>query len=306
MEVLMRIAIHDSEQDSMRNKTFPNFAIMKIAAYHKQRGDSVEWFDKEKRYDKVYSSKCFDFTPINPHLPPDTIKGGTGYGLFGKLPAKIDVCKPDYSIYPACDYAIGFITRGCPNSCDFCTVPRKEGGIQPCGNWQMLVRSDTNKLLLLDNNILASDYGIRQLAELADSDYSVDLNQGMDICRISEDIVQILAKMKWIRFIRFSCDNDSKLPYFGFMAELFLKYGISLSRVFIYVLVRENLESADFRVQSLHRICKSFNIFAQAERNIGVVPSKAQLEFTQRYVYSRKYKKETWSQYCERTNFYGG
>lgn len=34
---------------------------------------------------------------------------------------------PDYSIYPECDYAIGYITRGCPNHCPWCVVPAKEG-----------------------------------------------------------------------------------------------------------------------------------------------------------------------------------
>lgn len=41
-----------------------NLALMKISAYHKKRGDSVEWaflLDK-KKYDKIYASSLFDFT----------------------------------------------------------------------------------------------------------------------------------------------------------------------------------------------------------------------------------------------------
>ena len=298
----MRIALHDSEYERIPRKTFPNLALMKISAYHKKQGDSVEWWDKAKTYDKVYSSKVFAFTPVNPHLPADTIKGGTGYGLYNQLPNAIDICRPDYSIYPACDYAIGFLTRGCPNACPWCIVPTKEGAIRPCANYKMLVRTDTDKLVLLDNNILACEYGIRQLAELSETNFRLDLNQGMDVTLISEDIVAILAKIKWIKYIRFSCDTDNKLPYFKRMAELFKKYGVSLSRVFIYILVRDNLESADYRVQELHKICKSFNIYAQAERNPGTVPDKLQLEFTQRFIYGRSYKKETWLQYCNRLN----
>ena len=300
----MRVAIHDAERDRMPHKIFPNLALMKISAYHKKRGDSVEWWDKAKTYDKIYSSKVFAFTPANPHLPDDTIKGGTGYGLYEKLPSNIDICHPDYSIYPACDYAVGFLTRGCPNSCPWCIVPTKEGNIRPSANWKMIVRPDTEKLVLLDNNILACEYGIRQLAELSETVCKLDLNQGMDVTLITEDIVAILAKIKWIRYIRFSCDTDNKLPYFKRMSELFKKYGISLSRVFIYVLVRDNLDSADFRVQELHKICKSFNIYAQAERSLksGTVPDKLQLEFAQRFVYGRSYKKETWLQYCNRLN----
>ena len=65
-------------------------------------------------YDRVYSSKVFDFTPENLYLPPDTIRGGTGYDdipLNQKLPPEIDAAFPDYSIYPECDYAIRS-TRG--------------------------------------------------------------------------------------------------------------------------------------------------------------------------------------------------
>jgi hypothetical protein len=302
---MQSVGLHDSERDKMPNKSFPNLALMKISAYHKNRGDTVQWWDKSKTCDIVYSSKVFDFTPENPHLPPGTIKGGTGYGLFENLPHRIDVCRPDYSIYPNCDYAVGYLTRGCPNNCAWCVVPRKEGAVKPCANWQMLARDDSDKLVLLDNNILACDFGIRQLAELAESGYKIDLNQGMDITRVDEEIAQILMRIKWIKYIRFSCDCESKLPYFARVSELFCKYGISRSRVFIYVLVRQDLAEAERRVRELHRIFKSFNLYAQAERNIGVIPSKAQLEFAQRYVYRGLYKRETWAQYCARRGLPG-
>lgn len=31
----MRIGLHDAEQEYMKHKTFPNYALMKISAYHK-------------------------------------------------------------------------------------------------------------------------------------------------------------------------------------------------------------------------------------------------------------------------------
>ena len=293
----MLIGLHDSEH----NKDFPNLALMKISAYHKGRGDTVEWWNPVSNalYDKVYSSKVFSFTPENPQLPENTIKGGTGYGLYTTLPNKIDVCFPDYSIYDY-DYAVGFLTRGCPNKCGWCVVPKKEGDIRPVANWRMLVRPDSDKLVLLDNNILACDYGINQLAELAESGYKIDLNQGMDVRLLNDDIVKILAKIKWLKYIRFSCDDGYTLPCFERMAELFTKHGVSLSRVFVYVLVREDLEAADYRVQGLHKICKNFNLYAQAERNTGIVPNEMQIEFAQRFVYGRSYKKETWEKYCRR------
>lgn len=44
---------------------FPNLALMKISAWHKARGDSVEWYQPlfSGHMDKVYMSKVFSFTP---------------------------------------------------------------------------------------------------------------------------------------------------------------------------------------------------------------------------------------------------
>ena len=298
--IKQEIALHDAEMEHIKNKTFPNLALMKISAYHKAKGDNVEWWFPFKKYDKVYSSKVFSFTPENQYLPPDTIKGGTGYGLFNELPHEIDNCNPDYSIYPNCDYAIGFITRGCPNVCNYCIVSKKEGNIHSYNTWGNIVRDDTNKLVLLDNNILACDYGISQLEELSKTDYRIDLNQGMDITRIDDEVCKILKNLKWIKYIRFSCDKTSQIKHFENANALFKKHGISASKIFVYLLVRKDLYNANFRVRALHRINPLWSIYAQAERNSNENPTPAMLEFAQRYVYGRSYKKENWFQYLKR------
>lgn len=244
----MNIAIHDCELEYMPNKTFPNLALMKISAYHKSKGDNVEWFIplNSEKYDLVYTSSVFDFTPkpTSDYFPPNTIYGGTGYGLYGKehdLPSEIDNVYPDYSIYPKCDYAIGYLTRGCINKCSYCVVPKKEGAIRPYSRWQDIVRSDTKKVHFMDNNVLACEYGINQLRELANTDYEIDFNQGLDIMLINEEIVKILSKIKWDKYIRFSCDKTYQMPYFQRAFELFDKYGIPKSKIFVYVLVGKDL-----------------------------------------------------------------
>ena len=301
----MIIALHDAERDHMPGKSFPNFALMKISAYHKAQGDTVEWWNalNNPQYGAVYSSKVFDFTPENLYLPPDTIKGGTGYGLYRELPPEIDSCFPDYSIYPDCDYAIGYITRGCPNRCVWCVVPEKEGDIRPYADWRDIVRRDTNKLVLMDNNILACEYGITQLAELAGTDYRLDLNQGMDARLVNARIADIIASLKWIRTIRFSCDQIPQIEAIENAAALLADRGVKPSRIFVYLLVTKDLANADYRVQRLKQL--KVSIYAQAERNPaqGIMPNTAQKEFCHRYVYGRSYKKETWSEYCQRINF---
>jgi len=299
----MRVALHDAEKDHMKGKTFPNYALMKISAWHKAQGDIVEWFDAEnvKTYDRIYSSKVFDFTPENPDLPNHTIKGGTGYDIESKLPQEIDDECPDYSIYPECDYAIGYLTRGCPNRCKWCVVPKKEGNIHSYRIFQNLVRPDTNKLVLMDNNILASPFGINQLRRLTYTDYQIDLNQGMDARLVTHDIAAIIARIKWIRFIRFSCDTDAQVDEIERVLDLLNNYGIKPWRISIYMLVTSDVEKAAARVERLKRY-KGISLYAQAERNEkqGIKPNREQLDFSQRYVYKKLYRVETWAEYKAR------
>lgn len=297
----MIIAIHDADKEnfSSKRKPFPNYALMKISAYHKSLGDTVEWWDKGKEYDRVYSSKVFSYTPENPDLPPDTIKGGTGYGIFTELPKEVDEMFPDYSIYPDCDYAIGYITRGCPNNCRWCIVPKKEGKIHQYRDWHDLVRPDSDKLVLMDNNILACDYGISQLKSLIDSGYKIDFNQGMDARLVTDEIAQILSKIKWIRYLRFSCDSIPQIAAIHKTAELLGKYGVKPYHMLIYLLVTSDLANAEYRVEQIKTL-KGISIYAQAERNetMGIMPSKLQNDFALRYVYSGKFRSQTWTEYA--------
>ena len=64
---------------------FPNLALMKISAYHKKQGDTVEWYQPliSGNMDKVYKSKVFTFTDdyLYPIDADEVIEGGTGYDI---------------------------------------------------------------------------------------------------------------------------------------------------------------------------------------------------------------------------------
>lgn len=71
----MRVALHDSDRTR-----FPNLPLMKLSAWHRAQGDTVERFIPLMFdiYDRVYSSKVFSFTPEEPNLPSGVVRGGTG------------------------------------------------------------------------------------------------------------------------------------------------------------------------------------------------------------------------------------
>ena len=169
------------------------------------------------------------------------------------------------------------------------------------------MREDTNKLVLMDNNILACEYGIEQLISLIGSGYHIDLNQGMDARLVDDEIADILSRIKWIRFIRFSCDQKTQIESIRNTVELLKKYGVKPYRIFIYLLVTADIRDASERVEALKEY-KSINLYAQAERNErqGTIPNKMQLEFQNRYIYGGSYRRETWDEYCKRKGFKDG
>ena len=173
--------------------------------------------------------------------------------------------------------------------------------IRPYRTWKDLVRTDTDKLVLMDNNILACEYGISQIESLIGSGYRIDLNQGMDARLVTEGVAQVLSRLSWIRFIRFSCDQKSQIEPIRRTVELLGKYGVRPYRIFIYLLVTQDIGDAAERVEALKGY-KGINLYAQAERNerMGIIPDHEQLEFAQRYIYGGCYRSETWDQYCER------
>lgn len=151
---------------------FPNLALMKLSAWHKNNGDSVEWYSPmfSGHMDKVYMSKVFTFSPDFQYYidAEEIVKAGTGYKDYTTvLPDEIENTFPDYSLYPQADYAIGFLTRGCIRNCPWCVVPKKEGKLHAVNTWQNIKRPDSKRILFLDNNVLASDHGIHQIEELS-------------------------------------------------------------------------------------------------------------------------------------------
>ncbi|KAA6331815.1 hypothetical protein EZS27_019610, partial [termite gut metagenome] len=99
---------------------FPNLALMKLAAYHRNLNDTVEWINYLEQYDKVYQSKVFTFTSdVSTFVHADEIiKGGTGYKMYNDL--FCDDTEPDYTLYPQFQHAYGFLTRGCTRNCAWC------------------------------------------------------------------------------------------------------------------------------------------------------------------------------------------
>lgn len=251
---------------------FPNIALGKISRYHKSKGDTVEWYNPLFEYDKVYLSKIFTFTPdygyyINSR---EVEKGGTGYDLHKILSEDVDRLQPDYSIYPQVDghTAYGFLTRGCPNKCRWCVVPVKEGKVRPYMDVEEIAIEGRTNLVLMDNNILASDYGLGQIEKIIDRGYRVDFNQAMDARLVTEEIAKMLSRVKWLNKIRFGCDTPKQIADCERAMQMIDKYRDTPACYLMYTMINSDIEESYSRV-SHFRENKRVRIVAQPYRDFN-------------------------------------
>lgn len=207
---------------------FPNLALMKISAYHKRGGDTVEWWDGFKHYDIVYKSRVFDDTYSNDEntiINADkVICGSTGYGLDNKLSDEIEHIYPDYSLYPKFSEAYGFLTRGCPRNCPFCIVSEKEGRVsRKVADLSEFWRQQKT-IVLLDPNLLACKDHKDLLRQLAGSKAWVDFTQGLDARLLTEDNINALNQCK-VKMIHFAWDFIEQSEPVLRGLEQYAKYG---------------------------------------------------------------------------------
>lgn len=215
----MRIGLIDVD-----GHNFPNLALMRISAYHKARGDIVEWWWSDfVHYDIVYMSKIFS-DAYSPDVPAPinadkVVKGGTGYAIhlqdgkevFNKeedkdLPAGIEKMFPDYSIYLQFPYAVSMTSRGCPRGCAFCHVAAKEGrcSIKVANVSDFWCGQDEIKVL--DPNITACRDKRDLMQQYVDTKAKIDFTQGLDIRLLNQRDIEDLNKMR-IGTLHFAWDN---------------------------------------------------------------------------------------------------
>lgn len=208
----MKIALVDVDSHN-----FPNLVLMKLSAWHKQRGDEVILMSAETalqetnliyKYDKIYGACVFSgqeeilkkLENCGVHL------GGTGTGRSEILPYEIEHIKPDYSLYGITDTAYGFLTRGCPRGCPFCIVGSKEGRksykVADVSEWW----DGQANIKLIDPNILACAEHLELLKQLAETGAYIDVTQGLDARLLTSKNIELINELK-IKSLHFAWDS---------------------------------------------------------------------------------------------------
>jgi len=232
---MRRVALFDLDS------RIPNYALLKLSSYYKKRGFEV-LLERRPRYlkaDLYLASAVFACARTGRRIAElraiygdDVAIGGSGVDMARRLPPEAEACFPDYALYSHHDYALGFLTRGCPKRCAFCVVPMKEGGIkQASARFSDFVPRGQRNVMLLDDNLLSFSGAESVLEEMAKRRYAVNFSQTLDIAYLSPRIHELLLKVDYqnSRFTRkriyFSCNYAGTCGHFFDRKDMLKAFG---------------------------------------------------------------------------------
>lgn len=208
----------------------PNLALMKMHRWAREQGRDPVFVDLSTlEIDQWFASKIFI--------------GGSGYDLRAKLPDDIEELTPDYDAFNL-DHSVVFTSRGCVRNCDFCIVREKEGAIAEVENWQKDIQH--SKVIVVDNNLLASPLCEEKLWYFIDNDIKVCFNQGLDIRLINERNAAMLSMVKYyeLHFVKrrlyFAFDNIKLADTFKDRMAVLLRFIKNPAHIMVYMIVGNN------------------------------------------------------------------
>ena len=241
---------------------YPNLALMKLSSYHRSQGDQVglNLGSPDLIYVScIFSQNLSQAQGVGLFYPQaEVIVGGPALGVPNHLPEYAEHLMPDYSLYDV-DYSSGYTQRGCPNACPFCIVPKLEGPFRECAEIKEFHHPDHRKLVLYDNNFIASTLYQEKLKYINDNDLKVNFNQGLDARLVTEQVAGELAETKVYnfhfnhRYYHFAWDLMKNSVKVVEGLQNMLDVGVNPRNLMVYVLVGFNTthEQDWDRVQTL-------------------------------------------------------
>ena len=303
----MRVLLIDVDRGN-----FPNLALMKISRFHKLRGDKVGFNISDP--DRVYISvvftknrnKALSAARIYKLCGKEILIGGSGYNYNIKLPDEIEYLMPDYELYNI-DYGMGFTSRGCIRKCPFCIVPKKEGYIRHHQYVWEFLPNDFNKVVLLDNNFLASPTFKENIEYLIDNQIKVNFNQGLDLRLVNEENARLIAECKYYDFhfkrrsiyVAWDWVKLERVVFRGL--NLLIDAGIKPHHIMVYVLTGFNTTFEE----DLYRVTKLIKFGVKPyvmiyNRDDPQNKYDPRLKHLQRWINRFYYQFVSWEDYSER------
>ncbi len=239
----------------------PNLALMKLAHWHRARGDELHFTKAVERemfepsYETVYGSAIFSFSGDRVarfrQEFPEAILGGThdmtSLRTVEELLGVEDYEHYDYSIYPNFVDSIGFSQRGCRLKCGFCVVPRKEGKPRSVNTINSIWRGEPfpKHIHLLDNDFFGQprEHWEARIDEILSGGFKVCISQGLNVRLIDQEAANAIARIPYYaddfkaRRLYTAWDNVGDEQRFFTGIDRLERAGIPPTHVMAYMLV---------------------------------------------------------------------
>ncbi len=293
---------------------YPPLGLMKISTYHKLRGDEVTFYKgtsalvRDQVWDCIYITTLFTFQwkqtietikfyqrgkqrnknnvmvgGIMASLLPKDIENETGIVPHVGLWNEVDRLLPDYTLFgDAYPYknnsSFGYMTKGCPNRCSFCAVYSLEPEYDHHIPLENQIDKNKKDLILLDNNVLASNQFEKIIAEIKQCGFQkgatfkrghryVDFNQGVDARRLSEEKMALLSQLA-IKPLRIAFDNIAFKNIYE--EKIRLAHKFEITHLSNYILFNYTDTPADF----YERLALNINLNEELKLQIFSFPMK--------------------------------
>lgn len=250
---------------------YPPLGLMKLVSYHRSRANKIKLlrgikkdFDFNPDIIEVTSLFTYAWRPVHEVIeyyhkkfPQAQINVG---GIYASLmPARLKKYFPFIHIHqrlfsPAEEYlpaydilqevdkwknwdsSILFSSRGCIRNCPFCVVPKLEGTIRSViTDVENYIYPGHKKIILWDNNFLASPDWKVVIKKLKDLNMKVDFNQGLDARLIDEEKAGMLAELK-LTLLRLAYDDSHEKIAVRKAIDLLSDHGILRRKILLYTL----------------------------------------------------------------------
>jgi len=277
----LKVLLVEPQKSRKYHTPYPPLGLLKLAAYHQQRGDLVrlvngispDGFEPNVIY--ITSLFTYAWEPVHEvvqfyshnYRKARVIVGGIYASLCqdhlkerfgdrieiqpGTIP-ELDDLLPAYWLIPEWKSSILFSSRGCIRRCPFCSVPKLEPSFGAKESIKHLIYPSHRKVILWDNNILASPFWKNIFAELEETGLEVDFNQGLDARLLTEEVAISLRRLN-LPLVRLAYDSKGIREPLRRAITLLQDLGVDGRDIVVYCLFNHLDSPEDFlkRIQDL-------------------------------------------------------
>lgn len=200
---------------------------------------------------------------------------GTGKPVFVGGPAYDDPCDGEFIPGRYLKQGITFTSRGCPNNCSFCFVPKRE-------QWREIPNFAEGNVIQ-DNNFLATSKEHRaKVYQMLKGQKTISFQGGLEAARLTDWDIEQMRELR-IHDLWLAADSKEKLPHTIKAIKKLREAGFSQNHIRSYVLIGDDMAENEDRLMQVFRA--------------GALPFAQLYQPEQRINYSTEWKQfaRTWS-----------